>query len=99
MNLSETRPGGVPRDSYLLDNQVDSVVNMGCLRTCLIIDGSMYGGTFFNSVDAASVDGVVTGNSTILQLLMCLINCTLFFYHFSYGPFPSSRSNDWTATG
>ena len=99
MNLSETRPGGMP-DSYLLDAQADAVVNMGCnAGTCLIIDGSMYGGTFFNSLDAATVDGVVTGNSTILQLLMCLINCTLFFYHFSYGPFPSSRSNDWTARG
>jgi len=66
MNLSETRPGGMP-DSYLLDAQADAVVNMGCnAGTCLIIDGSMYGGTFFNSLDAATVDGVVTAMAPFL---------------------------------
>ena len=98
MNLSETRPGGVP-DSYLLDGTATSSVGACAAGTCLIIDGAMYGGQLFNSVTGATVDGVVTGNSTILQLLMCLINCTLFFYHFSYGPFPSSCSNDWSPTG
>ena len=60
MNLSETRPGGMP-DSYLLDGVMTSSLACAAAGTCLIIDGAMYGGVLFNSVTGSTVDGVVTG--------------------------------------
>jgi len=65
MNLSETRPGGVP-DSYLLDGTATSSVGACAAGTCLIIDGAMYGGQLFNSVTGATVDGVVTAMAPFL---------------------------------
>jgi len=65
MNLSETRPGGVP-DSYLLDGTATSSVGACAAGTCLIIDGAMYVGQLFNSVTGATVDGVVTAMAPFL---------------------------------
>jgi len=64
MNLSETRPEATP-NSYLLDatTTATSVCTTG---TCLIIDGSQFGGQIFSSVSADVISGVVTANPPFL---------------------------------
>ena len=77
MNLSETRPEATP-NSYLLDatTTATSVCTTG---TCLIIDGTQFGGQIFSSVSADVISGVVTGitnNLTIFSASLSNINFT-----------------------
>ena len=71
MNLSETRPEATP-NSYLLDatTTATSVCTTG---TCLIIDGSQFGGQIFSSVSSDVISGVVTGITKQFYNFFCII--------------------------
>ena len=71
MNLSETRPEATP-NSYLLDGTT-TATSVCTTGTCLIIDGSQFGGQIFSSVSADVISGVVTGITKQSYNFFCII--------------------------